>query len=191
MIGEAGMNRAKIGLLVLALVILTGIVTGYAYHIRVAAWLWHLRHGAAMSVGTYTVPVPTNWYVESQSGGDQLLIRADTANQTPSNRPKAHATILLLIEPPSTDEQLNRSLALDREFLKQHGVDPVLQRTFKTDGETISCVGGEKPGSGGVFDVEPVSWRCASAGGLQIITGSTDSDIAQIWDIVSGIRKRS
>ncbi len=185
------MNRTKIGFLVLALVILAGIFTGYAYNIRVASWVWHLRHGMAMNVGNYTVPVPANWYVKSQPGGDQLLVRIDTADRTPPQRLKAHATILLLLEAPLTDQDLHRLLSLDIELLKQHGVEPVLQRTFKIDSGTISCVGGDKLGSNGVFDIEPVSWRCASPGGLQIMIGSTDSDVGQVWEIVSGIRKKS
>ena len=105
------MNRTKIGFLVVALVILAGILTGYAYHIRLASWVWHLRHGTAMNVGNYTVPVPANWYVQSQMAGDQLLIRVDTADRTPPQRLKAHATILLLLEAPLTDQDLQRLLS--------------------------------------------------------------------------------
>ena len=52
--------------------------SAYAHRVRTAAWFWHLRHGTTLSIGNYVVPVPSNWYVESQSGEGQLLVRIDT-----------------------------------------------------------------------------------------------------------------
>jgi len=181
----------KIRFVLLALVVFLGTWVAYAHRIRITAWVWHLRHGTAMNVGNYTIPVPKNWYVESQPEEGELLVKMDTADRTPYKRLKAHASILLLPEAPLKDEDLHRLLSIDTDFLKQHGVEQILQRTFNVDSGTISCVGGDKPSSMGVYDVEPISWRCKSSGGLEIMIGSTDSDMTQVWEILSGIRKKS
>src|SRR5467141_1201563 len=104
--------------------------SAYAHRVCTAAWFWHLTHGTALSVGNYIVPVPSNWYVESQSGEGQLLVRIDTADPTPYKWLKSHASILLLPEASLRDQDLHRLLSLDTDFLKQHGVEPILQRTF-------------------------------------------------------------
>jgi hypothetical protein len=58
------------------------------------------------------------------------------------------------------------------------------------DGETITCLS-VKSESTRIYDIEPVNWNCKLPGGLQMIVGSTEPDMKQVWDIVSGIRKKS
>jgi hypothetical protein len=183
------MKSTRLRALSLTLIFLGGWVA-YRHHIGIETWLWHLRHGNSVNVGNYIVPVPENWYVESQSDGSQLLVRTDTAQPVTAKRAWIHASILLLPEAPLKIEDLHRLSSLEAGSLKQHGVEPVSQRSFDVAGETISCVGGDKLGSGGILDKDPTSWRCNASGGLAITLLSPDPDIEQAWQILSGIRKK-
>ncbi len=129
--------------------------------------------------------------MESQEDGGQLLVRIDTSDQTPSKKLRAHASILLFPENPLNDLDLARLTSLDLMSLKKGGVDPVLRRTFIAGGGTISCAGGDEPSSRRMYDVDPQRWHCKSSSGLQITVGSTNADMGQVWEIVSGIRKKS
>lgn len=185
------MERPRVRSIVLALVVLAAAWGAYGHCVRIEAWLWHLRHGTSINVGNHVVPVPANWYVESQEGGGQLLVRIDTSDQMPSKKLKAHASILLFPENPLNDLDLARLTSLDLMSLKKDGVEPVLRRTFNAGGGTISCAGGDEPRSRGMYDVDPLRWHCKSSTGLWITVGSTDADLGQVWEIVSGIRKKS
>lgn len=41
---------------------------------RIEAFVWHLRHGISVDVGSYRFPVPKKWYVESLAPDDILLV---------------------------------------------------------------------------------------------------------------------
>jgi len=41
---------------------------------RIEAFVWHLRHGTSVEVGGYRFPAPKQWYVESFSPDDVLLV---------------------------------------------------------------------------------------------------------------------
>ena len=165
--------------------------TAYHYRLSIKAWGWHLRHGTTIMVNGYVVPVPKNWYVEDQGNGDQLLVRLDTDDRTPYKRLKAHTSILLLREKPVKGD-LDSWMSLERNSLKQRGVESISDRTFNTNGEALTCLGGDQPGGQkGLYDLDPISWRCKSPGGLEIMVNVTEPDLNQAWNILSHIRKKS
>ncbi len=87
-------------------------------------------------------------------------------------------------------DSLNRVSSLKADWLKKRGDDPDSQRTLDLDGDSLLCTGGKKVNSGGIPDLEPVGWHCKSTGGLEVVILATDPDMKQVWDIVSGIRRR-
>jgi len=176
---------------VVALVILVATWACLNHRVRIGAWLWHLEHGTALPFGDYVVPVPAGWYVDGVGAGAYVLMRLDTNDHTPKRKLKRYASIGLLPENPMKNEDLSHLLAFHATVLKKEGVDPLLQRTFSEGSETIYCIGGDRPGPAGVYDAEPVSWRCKSAGGLDIVIGATEPDMKQVWEIISGIHKKS
>jgi hypothetical protein len=185
------MNRMRVQSILLALAVVAAAWGAYTHRLRIETWIWHFRHGNTLDVGDVVVPVPANWHVETLGKTEELLVRVDTADQTPYRRLKAHSSISLLVEKPLNDQDLNRLTSLELAFMKQHAADSISQRTFNVDGGTIVCIGGDKPGSMGIYDNEPARWSCKSSVGLQMTLTSTDSDAEQVWEILSGIRKKS
>jgi hypothetical protein len=178
-------------LAVVGLVILLAVWAAYSRRARIEAWIWHFRHGTAILVGDYVVPVPANWYVDSEGEGIHVLIRVETNDHTPLKKLKLPATILFLPQRPMRDEGLKRVMALDADFLKKQGVDPPLQRTFSVGDETIYCMGGFRmPSPPGIFDFAQISWSCHSVGGLDLKMVGVGPDQDQVWDIISNIRKK-
>ncbi len=188
------MNAARARWIVLALIVLAAMWGVYRYRVRIEACAWHLRHGTHLVIGNYIVPVPANWYVENEGNGGQLLFRLDTDDHTPYRNLKWHSSILILPERPMNDQGLSRLVSLDEDFLKKQGVNPILERTFDVGNEAIHCMGGGRLPSPSnmpdIFDAAPISWQCKSTVGLDLVVIGTDSDIKQVWEIVSGIRKK-
>ncbi len=167
------------------------IWVGYSRRILISAWIWHLQHGTSLVVGNYVVPVPKNWYVQDWGSENQLLVRLDTDERTRLSRLKAHAGVSLAEEPTLTNDQtISSRMSLAMDSLKREGVNPVMQRTFDIGNGRIVCAGGYKPKSPGIYDLDPVAWSC-STHGLELRVVATEPDMEQVWNIVSGIRKRS
>jgi hypothetical protein len=104
--------------------------------------MWHVRHGTAVTIGNYIVPVPRNWYVENHGQAGQLLVRLDTDDLTPTKRLKAPAAMLFSRSMPISDKNLSLRLSLNIDLLKKQGVESILQRTFNlNDGEVVLCSG--------------------------------------------------
>jgi hypothetical protein len=177
--------------LIIVLLVLTGAWGIYRHLKSVEVWFWHVRHDDAVDVGGFAVPVPANWYGEKLGIADELLIRIDTNDRTPTKRLKSFASMSVRLEKPVSKRDLDRLLSLELDSMKEHTSEPILQRTFNVDGGSISCIGGNKPSSMGIFDTDPVSWSCKSSMGLQMTLIATESDIEQVWGIISGIRKKS
>jgi hypothetical protein len=159
-------------------------------HVRLGAWVWHLRHNT-VSVGGYIVPVPKNWYPQAEDETSYLLARLDTDDTAETKRLKAHAGILIMTaNRPLSDNDVNHMAALEASLLEKRGVRNVTTRSVTLGRETLMCVGGDTLG-GGIVDAEPESWRCNASGGLQMSITATQPDMKQVWEIVSGIRGKS
>lgn len=184
-----GLSRTKKLILLMAGVSATFLI--YQNRIRITAWAWHFRHSNIV-IGTYSVPVPKNWYVEKLGDGDHLLVRLDTAQTPPTKRVKAHAGILLSVSQRAfSEDDLRRMMALEVAFLEKQGPGLVATRTFSLGNITVICAGGDRLNSGGINDVDATSWRCKGSGGLEMSITATEPDMLQIWGIISGIRKES
>jgi hypothetical protein len=92
-------------------------------------------------------------------------------------------------------EKLERWTTIQTSMVKKEGSEPDV-RTFNLDGETISCVGGQRFSQFAAktpqfFESDPNSGGCMSSGQLQVQFAGADADMPQVWNIVSHIRKRS
>ena len=174
----------------LALVVVAAIYLAYDFRAPIEARIWHLRHGTVTTVGNYSVPVPASWYVEDWGDGQQILMNLHTNDQTPLKRMKTHASIVLWPGTPVPIESLNRLTSLNADWLRKRGAEPDLQRTFNLDGDILLCTGGKKLDSGRIPDFEPTGWHCKLPEGLEVLIVATDPDLKQVWDIVSGIRRK-
>jgi hypothetical protein len=47
---------------------------------RIEAFYWHLRHGNSVEVGGYRFPVPKQWYVDSHSASNVMLVDLNTGD---------------------------------------------------------------------------------------------------------------
>ena len=101
---------------------------------------------------------------------------------------KAHSAIVLLPKQKNPDVNLQLSKQLD--MLKKSGVDTVLQQDVNVTGDVISCIGGHKFDSYGLYDSDPVTWYCKSFGGLDMVLTATEVDLKEAWNIVSHIEKK-
>jgi hypothetical protein len=170
----------------------------FAYRIPIEAWIWHLRHGRSDVFAKYVVPAPANWYVEDTDEYIHTLIRLDTEDRTGNpkrdKKQRFHAVITLSTHAAFKPGQFDFMSSAQSSMLKKQGIDPVV-RTFDFDGETLSCVGGGRfeqvLKSPDFFESDPNAWDCWSSGWLEMQIMATDADMADIWKIVSGIRKKS
>jgi hypothetical protein len=167
----------------------------FSYRMRIETLIWHLRHGQSDVFAKYVVPAPSNWYVEDSDAQIHTLIRLDTHDRSGDPRRdrkrRAHATIMLSTHPLM---KMEGWLSLRSSMLRKDGIDPVV-RTFDLDGETMSCVGGERfeqmLKSPRFFESDPNTWDCWSSGWLEMQIMATDADMDDVWKIVSQIRKQS
>jgi hypothetical protein len=161
----------------------------YDYRVRIEVWIWHLRHGTTITVNDYIVPVPKNWYVEDEGNGSQLLIQLDTADQTRYEKLKAHASILVTSQKSMKNQNVSFWRSLEKDALKKNGMESISERNLNINGDSLTCLGGNRPGPKEIYDIEPLAWHCRTSGGLELIMRATQPDLNQVWDIVSHISK--
>lgn len=182
------MVRIHFKLVVLAILVMGGVWATHHHWIHVRSFAWHIRHGQALQIGDYVFRVPWNWYPQEAGNGGRVLARLDTDDRTPRKRMKAHSSIVLLPKQKNPDVNLQLSKQLD--VLKKSGVDTVLQQNVNVTGDVISCIGGHKFSSDGLYDSDPVTWYCKSFGGLDMVLSATEVDLEEAWNIVSHIEKK-
>lgn len=191
------MNRSRVMLLAILCVC---VFEAYRYRVLIQTRLWHLRHGETLVVDHFVVPVPRNWYVKDTGDDSRLLIRLDTEDRSgdPSRDQKGRFHAFVSIDFSKTlftMEKLERWTTIQTSMVKKEGSEPDV-RTFNLDGETISCVGGQRFSQFAAktpqfFESDPNSGGCMSSGQLQVQFAGADADMPQVWNIVSHIRKRS
>jgi hypothetical protein len=185
---KAAMMRIPYKFTVLAVVLIGSVWAMHHHWVRVRSVAWHVRHGRSLVVENYVFPVPWNWYPRDGGDGGHVLQRLDTNDRTPrQRRMKAYASIELLPNRKNQDVDLELSNQLD--ILKKGGTDTILQKNVNLNGDVISCVGGHKVDSYGLYDIDPVMWYCKSFGGLDIVLTATEVDLEEAWDIISHIEK--
>lgn len=157
------------------------LITWVAYQrrVRLAAWVWHVRHHGTLMVAGYVVPVPDDWYVHDRQPTDRLLIKL-----SPSELP---ATISFLEEPPPKDLDYWKSVMVSQ--FKKSGHEPTVHE-IKINGETIYCLGGSPmPPLSSSQMPALITWDCRTPGRLEILVTAPESDVTEVWDILSHIRE--
>ncbi len=192
------MKRSTVTKIVVLLIILMVGWLALSYRVRIEAWIWHLRHGQSDVFAKYAVPVPANWYVGDADEQIHTLIRLDTEDRT--GEPKRdrklrfHAIITLSTHAAFKPGQLDFMNSAQSSMLKKQGIEPAV-RTFDLGGEAMSCVGGGKfeqmLKSPRFYESDPNAWNCWSSGWLQVQIMATDADMEGVWQIVSGIHRKS
>ncbi|HLZ42208.1 MAG TPA: hypothetical protein VKQ11_14665 [Candidatus Sulfotelmatobacter sp.] len=182
------MARVHLKFTALAILVIGGMWAAHHHWIHVRSFAWHILHGQALQIGEYVFPVPWNWYPQEAGNGERVLARLDTDDRTPRRRMKAHASIVLLPKQNNPDVNLQLSKRLD--LLKKGGVDTVLQQNVNVNGDVMSCIGGHKFDSYGLYDSDPVTWYCKSFGGLDMVLTATEVDLKEAWDLVARIEKK-
>jgi len=185
---NAAMVRVQFKFTLLAVVLIAGLWAAHHHWIRVRSFAWHLRHGQSLELGEYIFPLPWNWYAQDTGNGKQVLGRLDTDDRTPRKRMKAHASIVLL--PTQKNQDVDLQLSKQAGILKKGGIETILQQNVNVDGDVISCIGGHKFHSYGLYDIDPVTWYCKSFGGLDLTLTATEVDLKQAWDIVSHVQRK-
>ncbi len=192
------MTESALGRLLVYLIVVIAVWGAYRYRVHFESWWWHLRHGEVIAIADYIVPAPTNWYVKDATNDGGMMIRLDTDDRavdgTPDKNPRWPAAITLSTRSSVfTIEKIDAWTSLQESVVKKSGVEPAFRR-FNFDGETLSCVGGQKFSQalkGPRFhENNPSVWSCESSGRLGLLIMATDADMPQVWDIVSGIHKR-
>ena len=182
------MMRVRYRFTLLAIVLIMALWATHHHWIRVRSVAWHVRHGRALQVGDYVFSIPWNWYPQDTGNGKQVLARLDTEDRTPRKRMKAHASIVLM--PAKANQNVDLQLSKQLDMLKKGGVDTVLQQNVNVRGDTISCIGGHKFDSYGLYDIDPVTWYCKSLGGLDMTLSATEVDLKESWEIISHIQRK-
>jgi hypothetical protein len=70
----------KISAVLVAVVILSLVLLNFIPARRIETYYWHLRHGNSVEVGSYRFPVPKQWYVDSFSANDVMLVDLNTGD---------------------------------------------------------------------------------------------------------------
>jgi len=172
---------------VLAIVAIVALA-GYRERIRLAAWLWHVRHGGVESFGNYIIPIPLGWYIQDFGTHDRIVIKIDQDSSSRLARQRVPATITLLHLRELSD--LSGWTSLTLSSFKQRGADPTMTRTIMLDDEAMSCVGGNIFSKSEDAIRTSTSWDCRSTGQLEILLTAPESEIDQAWEIISRIRKK-
>jgi len=188
----------RVLLLILA-VVATLAWVNYRYHIRIATWWWHHQHGEVLSIADYSVPAPDNWYLEDIGEDHQVLILLNQQGRIRNsswdgNVPFTAVVAVSIRSSAWTEQKLNSWTSFEASQIKKRGVEPAF-RKLSFDGETLSCVGGEKLSQASqgqqFYESDPNLWSCRSSARLELNITSTDINMPQVWNIVEHIRRKS
>jgi len=191
------LEKSERVLLVILVVVATLAWVNYRYHVRIAAWWWHHQHGEVIAMAGYSVPAPDDWYVEDNGDDNKVLILLNKQARSSMWDGKLPFTAVISVSArssPWTEQKLDSWTSFQSSQLKKRGVEPVF-RKFSFDGETLSCVGGEKFSEATkgqqFYESDPNHWSCWSSGRLELNITATDAHMPQVWDVVSQIRRKS
>ena len=137
------MKSRLIALLVISSLILVGYVS-YAYRYRVAAKIWHWKHGYSASMGNYVVPVPEHWLILDENSVAFTLVNTSSKRPKQDGKFRTAAVINffpranLIVEPSRVDVWLS----LRKQQLANEQIDPIELKTLRFGSESIICIGG-------------------------------------------------
>jgi hypothetical protein len=160
---------------------------------RTQAWWWHLHHGDHATYDNYLIPVPKNWVVEPPMGDSMILDRLFPLGPVRRQGNGLGASIRIKRQPPIHD--VDDWATADIAAWKRLGYESYLMRTLDLNGEKAVCVDAKKSVGSGLREfgwicrareigVNLDSWRVLQLKG-------SDDDLQEMWDIVSGIRRKN
>lgn len=153
---------------------------------RIAARVWHWRHGYFATVGNYTVPVPAEWNVVVDD--DRMLVLSDTVGGGVITMSSSYRSLRI-----STLSQLGTWREIAEDEFRKEGVQ-TQTHSFQISGDSGLCVGGDRirqllsPGSG-PSNTGTVAVQCACVGALSFEFFGRQADLPKFYGIVDEIRK--
>jgi hypothetical protein len=174
-------------------------VLGFFYHanrFRLAAQIWHWRHGYNAAMGNYEVPVPEHWLILD---GDSVAFTL--VNTSPVRDGRLSTTAVITVFPfrswPTEAKRADSWLSFKRQGLAREHVKAVEERRAKFGEDSVICVGGRELSavfhnassvSGAETDI--VSLDCMSERGLEVLFVGEPSDLEPFYTFLSQIRSQ-
>jgi len=176
------------------------VVLGFIYYsnrFRLAAQIWHWRHGYSAAMGNYEVPVQEHWLILSSDSVAFTLMNTSPAR--PPRDGKLHTAAVMTIFPfrnwPADVKRADSWLSLKRQWLAREDVKAVEERTVKFENGSFICVGGRELSA--VFrnasnvsaaETDIVSRDCMSERGLEVLFVGEPPDLEPFYTFLSQIR---
>jgi hypothetical protein len=173
---------------VLVGIFLLGARWAYRSRLRIEAKAWHWRHGHAVIVAAYEVPVPDGWLVENSDPREGFALLIDTRVKGTSD-PLANVNYILIVSEHHSQVNLDFWKSQSEQSLKQKGIGDIREEMLQTKDESVSCVGGQFNLVTGVRSAA-TSMQCMSAGGLFMTFTGNEEGLPEIFNIISQMRRR-
>jgi hypothetical protein len=128
-VSQQVLSGLKISAVLVILVIVSVVFLEFIPTQHIETYYWHLRHGNSVEVGSYRFPVPRQWYVESFSANDVLLVNLNTRDSI--------AVRLISVPGRSTLGAWDALVSLpDRDG----NTKILVRKELQINGETVLCV---------------------------------------------------
>ena len=165
--------------LLLIVLLAYGSYVAYRDRFRIAARIWHWRHGYVSRIGEYDVPVPAHWLPKYDVPGDLLLYNTER-----------FALVSILPRTPVPTPDLTPWESVSRQMLEARHVDHITQHTIKFDSQMVSCIGGAQFSQLLKISAPSViSLDCQSTGNIHLRFTGQDSELETFYSIASQIKE--
>ncbi len=173
----------------IALCALLCLAAGYwmfsAQH-RIAARVWHWRHGYFATVGNYRVPVPDGWNVVVDENG--MLVLSDTVGGGIITMSSTSSSLHI-----ATTSQLRTWREFAEESLRREGVQ-AQTHPFQISGDSGLCVGGDRlphilAGAGWQPNSGTFAVQCTAVGALAFEFVGRQADLPKFYSVIDEIKK--
>lgn len=185
------MKSRLVALLTMLLVV--GGLVGYKNRYRLAATIWHWKHGYSASIGNYLVPVPKNWLIFNESSAPYLM---NTSPKWYASDGKFHTNaVISFLSIRDRTVRMDYWLSQEKQRLAGEQVSPVEEKSLGFGDEFITCEGGPELNALGKKlngqRTDAVSLNCMSERGLNILFVGEPSDVEVFYSFLSQIRRKS
>jgi len=152
-VSQQVLSGLKISVVLVIVVIVSVVFLKFIPTRHIETYYWHVRHGNSVEVGHYRFPVPKQWYVDSFSANDVLLVDLNTGD----------GIAVRMSSVPGRSTLGDRDALISRPM--RDGSTKILGRKeLQVNGETFLCV--EK-----TLDIKSVRLypiECRSEGALEV-----------------------
>ena len=144
------LSGLKISAVLIATAVMSLVFLRFVPVHRIEAYYWHLRHGTSVELGSYRFPVPKQWYVDSYSANDVMLVDLNTGDSIMVRTSSGPSRFTL----PAWEALTSRPMG--------DGSTKILgRRELQVSGETILCI--EKNLDSKSVRLYPIECRSESA----------------------------